>query len=271
MRLTCTDSIKHLLRIALAAILTAVTVMAVIAQPPGSRSFSTGSKTNIVFDPANKKNINGNTYIAYVSGTQMKSPANVGRGMINLKDAMLKHTKIDTKVERQIRLSSREIMKLPFVYLAFENGFELTENERDNLRKYLENGGFIMLEQFTLAKEQPYSGSALSNMIRSELGQQARVSRLSNSHQLYHSYFDYPDGPPQGGDLLYQTVESSGNRVTGQQVNYLEGITINGRLVGICSSKRYLTKWLEHNDVQLKFGVNVIVYALTQREGIANR
>ena len=241
------------------------TVQTIKAQPPGSGSNTTESKANITIDSSNKKNILGHVYIAHTSGTRMKSPRNVGGGIISLKDAMLKYTRIDTKVNRMIRLSSREIMKLPFVYIAFEGGFDLTETERNNLKAYLENGGFIMLEQYALAREDTPSRDAFSRIISKVLDSKARVSRLPNSHQLYHSYFDFPGGPPLGGYV--------NNRRAGamKEVNYIEGITMNGRLVGICSSKQYLSTWIERNDPQLKFGINAIVFALTQKGGIACR
>jgi len=275
MSLPVPESIKLLPAVFLTAFLAVTTVQTVTAQPPGSGSNSTESKANIIFDQTDKKSISGHVYIAHASGTRMKSPGNVGGGLIILKNAMLKYTKIDTEVYRRISLSSREIMKLPFVYIAFEGGFELTAAERDNLKSYLENGGFIMLEQFALGKEQSPVGSALSGMIRKALGSKARVSQLPNSHQLYHSYFDFPNGPPLGGELNYRKVGSNTianrNYVSGKEVNYIEGITMNGRLVGICSSKRYLSKWLERNDPQLKFGINAIVFALTQKGGIVRR
>ena len=267
MRLPVPESMKLLTVVFLTAFLAVTTTQTVTAQPPGSGNDLTESKTHITFDLANKKNISGHLYIAHASGTRMKSPDNIGRGLINLKDAMVKYTKIDTKIDRQIRLSSREIMKLPFVYIAFEGGFDLTGAERDNIRAYLDNGGFIMIEQFSLAKEQSPTGSALSSMIGKVL--KARVNQLPNSHRLYHSYFDFPDGPPQSRELKYQRI---GNiKVSGNEVNYIDGITMNGRLVGICSSKQYLSKWIERNDPQLKFGINAIVFALTQKGGIACR
>ena len=274
MRSPVSESTKLLPAVFLTIFFMAVTtVHTVTAQPPGSGSDTTELKTHITFDPANKKNISGHVSIAHASGTRMKSPGNIGGGLISLKDAMVKYTKIDTEVYRRIRLSSREIMKLPFVYIAFEGGFDLTGAERDNIRAYLENGGFIMIEQFALAKEQSPTGSALSNMIGKVL--KARVNQLPNSHRLFHSYFDFPDGPPQRGELKYQRVGSNfianRNIVSGKEVNYIDGITMNGRLVGICSSKHYLSKWIERSDPQLKFGINAIVFALTRKGGIARK
>ncbi|MFC1607419.1 DUF4159 domain-containing protein [Candidatus Latescibacterota bacterium] len=286
MRHFCSETMKVSQVVLITALMAFATVQTLAAQPPGSGSDPTDSKASITFDLANKKSISGHVYIAHATGSRMKTPRNVGGGLINLKEAMTKYTKIDTKVDRQIRLSSREILKLPYVYIAFEGGFDLTEPERSNLKAYLENGGFIMLEQFAMAKEQTSSGSAFSRMISKVLGSKARVSPLRNNHNIYHSFFDFTDGPPQGGEAITHVVGSTytivpGNpvatridsEVSGKKVDYIEGINMNGRLVGICSSKRYLAKWQErgNNDPQLKFGVNTIVFALTQKGGIARR
>ncbi len=56
-------------------------------------------------------------------------------------------------------------------------------------------------------------------------------------------------------------------------VLYLEGITIENRLVAIYSDKGYALKWKDNADnlPQLKMGVNMIVFALTQAGGIAQQ
>lgn len=254
-------------------------VFFVDAQPPGSGSTATKEKAVVFVDPANKKNISGYAHITYATGARIKSPRDIGSGLINLKEAMLKWTQLETIVDQQVRLSSPEIMKCPFVYIAFEGGFDLTESEKSNLKNYLSHGGFIVLEQLALAKEQSASGSAYSRMISDILGSQARVAPIANSHKLYHCFFDFTDGPPIGGELKEQRVgrrySPSGNEspisISGKDVNYLESITMDGRIVGICSSKRYLDKWKErgNNEPQLRMGVNMIVFALTQSGGLA--
>ena len=254
------------------------------AQPPGTEREERIKKTVVSIDPSNKKNISGFVSITNAIGSSLKTPRGVGAGMINLKEAMLKWTKIDTRVDQQVRLSSPELFKQPFVYIAFEGGFDLTESERSNLKQYLENGGFIVMEQFALAKEQDASGSAFARMMQPVLGSNARVAPLQNSNALYHSFFDFTDGPPIGGEMKSQVVGSTYSQIGGdvkktdfeisqKAVNYLEGITMNGRLVGICSSKKYLDKWQErsNNEPQLRMGVNMIVFALTQQGGMASR
>jgi hypothetical protein len=53
----------------------------------------------------------------------------------------------------------------------------------------------------------------------------------------------------------------------------LEGIWIDNRLAVVYSNNGYSHTWNEmtNNDSQLKFGVNLVVYAVTQANGIGYR
>ena len=53
----------------------------------------------------------------------------------------------------------------------------------------------------------------------------------------------------------------------------LEGIWIDNRLVAVYSDKGYAIKWakMTDNEPQLKIGVNMVVFALTQTGGIAQQ
>ena len=58
-----------------------------------------------------------------------------------------------------------------------------------------------------------------------------------------------------------------------KQIFYLEGITVEERLVAIYSDKGYANKWADtyNNEPQLKMGVNMVVFALTQEGSIAQQ
>ena len=55
--------------------------------------------------------------------------------------------KTTIKTERRfkpVKLASDELFKFPFVIMTGEDDFNLTKKERENLKKYLENGGFML-------------------------------------------------------------------------------------------------------------------------------
>lgn len=45
---------------------------------------------------------------------------------------------------KPVKLSSEELFKIPFVIMTGEDDFNLPSAERENLKKYLENGGFLL-------------------------------------------------------------------------------------------------------------------------------
>ena len=261
------------------------------AQPPGTGSPQSSKKAEIIIDASSKKNISGFIHICYAEGSRLKVPRGIGRGLINLKEAMLRWTKIDTKIDQSISLSSPKMLNMPFIYIAYEGSFDLTGTEKKNLREYMLNGGFLVIENLAPvpAMSNTEAGSSFSKEIRGILESRGRVAPIPNKHALYRSFFDF-EGPPRGNEANAKQVgwstPPSRDPASGAQlddgkkgmmfpksVDYLEGLTINGRLAAVYSSKRYVEKWQENgmNDPQLKMGVNLIVYALTQSGGIAGR
>jgi len=63
-------------------------------------------KAELISDNKSKQDITGFVNIAYAWGVQLSPPQNYLRGLINLKDAMHKWTKIQTKIEGHLYLSA---------------------------------------------------------------------------------------------------------------------------------------------------------------------
>ena len=84
---------------------------------------------------------------------------------------------------------------------------------------------------------------------------------MSKSHPLYYSFYDFSDGPPKGG-------------APGGNVFDLEMLEIRGRVAVVFSDLNISWYWgdpqADARERGLQFGVNLIVYALTQPGGIAN-
>ena len=108
--------------------------------------------------------------------------------------------------------------------------------------------------------------ASLKKMLRETIPN-VRFSMIHNNHPLYHCFFDFSDGPPYGAEIgLFDNYMSP-------QRYYLEGVWLKNRLVAIYSNKGYIIKWSYNtdNEPQLKMGVNMIVFALTQESSIANK
>ena len=97
--------------------------------------------------------------------------------------------------------------------------------------------------------------------------------KIPESHGLYHCYFDFagpPPAPAHGKSGSY-----AAHRIP--PVEYLDGVFIGGRLLGICTSNNYWYPFSNgyannrDNTRFLQFGVNIIILALTQEGSITNR
>jgi hypothetical protein len=109
-----------------------------------------------------------------------------------------------------VKLDADNVFDFPFCVWSGEENFQLTKKERDNLRKYLLNGGFILSSP---GCSDPNWDTALRR----------EMKLIFPEHKLVKLPMSHP---------VFSTV----NRITrltdkkGQQT-YIEGMEVNGRLV----------------------------------------
>ncbi|MFC1528349.1 DUF4159 domain-containing protein [Candidatus Latescibacterota bacterium] len=234
-------------------------------------------KAMVIQDPSNKKDIKGFVYIATAWGSQLRPPDNLKRAVINLVIAVNRYTNIEAKVDTHLFLDHRKLFETPFVYIIADKAFELNQVERKNFGRYLRNGGFAVVDNGVPKAEFGQAEASLKKMLRDVLGSDAKFLPINNDHPLYHCFFDFPYGPPQGDEIGSFTAiedgEIDGSRKMSKSVHFLEGIWLDERLVAIYSDKGYAHKWkdMTNNQPQLKMGVNMVVFALIQDGGIAQQ
>ena len=231
-------------------------------------------KAMIIQDPQDKQSIKGFIYVATLWGAQLE-PANK-RAVIHLSDAVNRWTNITSKVDKHLFVDSRRLFDSPFVFLSVEDQFELTDIEARNLGDYLRQGGFALFDNGDPKNEYSAAEASLRKALRDALGSDYKPLPIPNNHALYHCFEDFNDGPPQGAEIGTTgggtTYEGFKTNVS-KQVYYLEGISIDDRLVAIYSDKGYAIKWndVDDNEPQLRMGVNMVVFALTQEGSIAQQ
>ena len=180
---------------------------------------------------------------------------------------------------RTIRLTDPALFRAPFLYITgYDCVMKLSDAEIANLGKYLRSGGFLFAED--IAPDVDRNGNLGGNLrnlqggkrgtafdqqmkaiLRKALGPDAKFFVIPRDHALFHSFYDFDKGPPLGGAPW-------GNMLL------LEGIEVGGRLAVAFSDLNISWYWGEKSvsgrERGLQFGVNLIVYALTQRGGIAH-
>jgi len=203
---------------------------------------------------------------------------NIVPAFLRLVDAMNRYTDINADVFGRITLDDAELFKTPWVYFMSNYGFHLPRTELTGLGKYLVSGGFVFADTYWNHPQRvPGYEAAVANIVRALKTQaisEAGFEVLPNWHPVYHCYFDF-DGPPIGADGM--TSRKYGTDVA----DYLEGLQVHGRLVAILSKKCYYGPWSHFGTNRFggdykrydpercfQFGVNLIVFALTQEGSI---
>ena len=180
---------------------------------------------------------------------------------VNVLNSLLEYTTIplDPK-EKVIQLSGNDIFMAPFCYLSGHKLVQFDATERANFKKYVENGGFVFVDDCNHDIDGLFAKSFEAQM--AQLFGNDALKKIPNDHPIYHSFFNFK-GPPNtsfelngwGDDLIH---------------DYLKAITINGRIAVLYSNKDYGCEWdydfrnkrflAEDNT---KFGVNIVVYAMS--------
>ena len=104
-----------------------------------------------------------------------------------------------------VELTSSNLFAYPLLYLTGHGNVEFSDREAENLRRYLENGGFLHIDD----------DYGLDEHIRREMDKvfpDQDFVELPFDHPIYHTHYAFPDGlpkvhehdgePPQGFGLF---------------------------------------------------------------------
>lgn len=173
---------------------------------------------------------------------------------VNLLNFIQANTNISVKTEYKfVDISSAEIFSYPFVFMTGHGNVVFSSDDADRLRKYLENGGFIYIDD----------DYGMDKAIRREIKKvfpENDFVELPFSYGLYHCFYDFTSGVPK-------THEHDNKPPQGF------GIFLGSRLaVYYTYESNPSDGWADqsvHNDSQekreeaLKFGTNIVVWVLS--------
>jgi hypothetical protein len=179
----------------------------------------------------------------------------------NLIDSVAQYTSIAVAPSGvNVPLASDAILQYPFVFLTGHLPVRFSEAERRNLRTLVERGGMVFMDDHNHDIDGIFHRTAMEEIGRA-IGDPID---LPNDHELYRAFFTFPDGPP----TTSQELNGWGDNLVHKN---LQAVLRDGRIVLLYSSKDYSSEWNYHPESKkfnaidnTKFGVNVIVYALTR-------
>lgn len=174
---------------------------------------------------------------------------------VNLLNFIKANTNIDVDPEYSfVDLSTDEIFSYPFLFLTGHGNIVFAQDEAFKLRKYLENGGFLYIDD----------DYGLDKALRREMKKVfpgKDFIELPFSHPVYNIIYNFSSGPPK-------THEHDNKPPRGF------GLFIDNRMAAYYTVESNPSDgWADpevHDDPEnkreeaLKFGTNIVVYALTQ-------
>lgn len=179
----------------------------------------------------------------------------------NLLNSLVEYTTIPINIEEKVvELSANELFLYPFTYLSGHKLVQFDQQEKANFKKYVENGGFMFVDDCNHDIDGLFARSFEAQM--SLIFGPAALKKIPNTHEIYHSFFKFEKGPPTtsfelngwGDDLVH---------------DYLKAVEVNGRIGVLYSNKDYGCEWdydfrnkRFYAEDNTKFGVNIIMYAM---------
>lgn len=173
---------------------------------------------------------------------------------VNLLKFVQANTNIKVNAEYKfVDVSSDEIFSYPFLFITGHGNIVFSTDEVNRLRKYLENGGFLYIDD----------DYGMDKAIRREMKkvfQQNDFVEIPFSHKIFNIFYKFENGTPKTHEHDKYAPQTF-------------GIFLGNRLAVLYTFESNPSDgWADpevHNDPSnkreeaLKFGTNIIIYALS--------
>lgn len=173
----------------------------------------------------------------------------------NLLRYVREHTNIDVAPQADVvELSSDRLFTYPFLFLSGHGNIVLTDEEARRLRRYLENGGFLYIDD----------DYGLDRYIRREMKKvfpEQEFVELPFNHPIYHVHFEFPNGLPKIHEHDEKPPQGFGLFHNGQLVVFY---TYETNISDGWESPSVHGDPPEKREAALQMGTNILVYALTR-------
>lgn len=152
-----------------------------------------------------------------------------------------------------VALGSSELFEYPFAFLTGHGTISINEAEASNLRTYLDNGGFLYIdddygldEHFRKTIKQVYPDEELIE--------------IPFDHPIYHQVYDFPEGLPKVHEHDNEAPRGFGILREGRLVLFY---TYESNLADGWANPEVHNNPANIREEALQMGTNILVYALT--------
>jgi hypothetical protein len=187
------------------------------------------------------------------------------QGDLNLLDSIRGQTSVNIAKKWNVAdvANLDSMTTYPFLFMHGEVAPILDDTAKNNLREYIQRGGFIFAED--CVNGYGHHGSNKSNdfFFRSVVDQLpsllpgSKLEKLPFDHPVFHCFHHFDNGIPH-----MQGTEHG-----------LHGVTLDGRVVALISPSDLHCGWVDGDawfgpgmtDKALQMGINIYLYAMTQQ------
>lgn len=152
-----------------------------------------------------------------------------------------------------VDIATNDLFSYPMLFVTGHGNIVLSESDVEKLRKYCERGGFIYIDD----------DYGMDNSIRREIKKvftNNDLVELPFSHSIYNILYDFPNGPPKTHEHDNKPPQGFGIYIDERLVLYY---TYESNPSDGWADERVHNNPKEKREEALKFGANIIIYALT--------
>jgi hypothetical protein len=177
---------------------------------------------------------------------------------------------------RVIKMTDKELFDYPFVYIVEPGRGVFKDEELPIMRKYLLNGGFLMLDDFWGNREWEAFAAEIERLFPASTYPKQKLVDLEIEHPIFHSVFDLKEKPQVPGIPHFVKFGRTHERFAeGAEVHYRGIYDDKGRLMVLaCHNTDLGDGWEREGENEEYFrqfsepkafpmGINAIVYAMT--------
>jgi hypothetical protein len=184
-----------------------------------------------------------------------------------LPEALQRLTGVHTTREsfQIVDIDSEEIFKYPFVYMSEPGFLDLQPDDLENLREYLDRGGFLFVDDFRGRPDIPRGMEEFENFVvqLKRLYPDRELRPVDHTHKIFHTFFDTDPRtmlPPytrgNSGDVAFFALSDEKERIQVMvHFNNDAGEYWQTLDVGTCK--------ISESGLAVQLGINYVIYAMT--------
>ncbi len=154
---------------------------------------------------------------------------------------------------KDVSIGSSDLHSYPFIFLTGHGNISINSSEANNLRTYLDNGGFLYIDD-------DYGIDEHARNMMKQVYPDEEFIELPYSHPIYNNVFNFENGLPKIHEHDNQSPRGFGLFRNGKMVVFY---TFESNLADGWADAEIHNNPASLRQQALRMGTNILVYALT--------